>query len=158
MAIESTLYSLIEIEIEGNNGWAAKLPTPVIFRLGGKGMTLYHLYMTLLIFVVMAFQTGLVLNISSFLSTFAYFLQFLFIEDTLWFILNPFYTINKYTKKDIWWHSTQPWILGIPLDNYLISFYNIIVAYALGRMEIFISLLLCYFLYNYVCISFSILS
>ena len=32
----ATIYSLIEIEIEGDNGWAIKLPTPYVVKLGSK--------------------------------------------------------------------------------------------------------------------------
>ena len=39
------------------------------------------------------------------------------VEDVAWFILNPYYTLKKYTKEDIWWHGKQKWIYGIPMHN-----------------------------------------
>ena len=43
----SLIYALIEIEIEGKNGWMKNLPTPYVVRFGDKNMTLYHIYMLL---------------------------------------------------------------------------------------------------------------
>ena len=37
----------------------------------------------------------------------------------MWFVYNPFFTLKKYTKKDIWWHARQPWFLGIPIHNWI---------------------------------------
>ena len=52
----------------------------------------------------------------------------LFLEDILWFIFNPHFTIKKYLKKDIWWHSKQPWYFGMPLHNYIISIIVLIIS------------------------------
>ena len=31
---------------------------------------------------------------------------------------------TEYNKQDIWWHSNQPWIMGVPLDNIKIVLYS----------------------------------
>ena len=93
--ITSTIYSLIEIEIEGNAGWCQNLPTPVVTRLGSKNMTLYHIYMLLFIVTIVSFQTSLRYNLYSIIHTMSHIFIFNVFEDTMWFILNPFYTIKQ---------------------------------------------------------------
>ena len=46
-----------------------------------------------------------------------YVLIWFLVEDFLWFVLNPYFTIQKYKKEYISWHKT--WIVGIPLHNVL---------------------------------------
>jgi hypothetical protein len=151
MVIEATIYSLIEIEIEGCNGWAQELPTPIVLKIGTKKLTLYHVYMNIFIFLTISSQFQMMLTFQSFLKTFAYFLQFLLLEDVLWFVFNPFYTMRRYSKPEIWWHSQQPWILGIPFDNYCISFYCISISCLQSDFQIFMYLIFCYF-YIFLCI------
>ena len=43
--------------------------------------------------------------------------SFFLIEDFLWFVLNPNFTIKKYTKENIPWH--KEWMLGIPTANFV---------------------------------------
>lgn len=40
------------------------------------------------------------------------------VEDFLWFVFNPYYTIKKY-NKNIDWHSNQKWLFRMPLHNYI---------------------------------------
>lgn len=125
----STVYALIEIEIEGKNGWMKGLPTPKVLKLGTKNMTLYHIYMLILIIGTIIFQNNMVFTLNSFLYSLTNILLILFLEDILWFIFNPHFTIKKYLKKDIWWHSKQPWYFGMPLHNYIISLIVLIISY-----------------------------
>jgi len=125
----STIYALIEIEIEGTNGWMEGLPTPGVLKFGTKNMTLYHIYMLILIIVSVIFQNNMTFSFNSFLYSLTNVLFILFLEDILWFIFNPHFTIKKYSKKDIWWHSKQPWYFGMPLHNYIISLIVLIISY-----------------------------
>lgn len=140
----SLIYAFIEIEIEGKNGWMKNLPTPNIVKFGDKNMTLYHLYMLLFVIIIIIYQNQTELTINSLLYSASNVLLFLFLEDTLWFIYNPYFTIKKYNKKDIWWHSKQPWILGLPMHNYTISIICILISYVTNNINVIYSLLLSY--------------
>ena len=140
--ITSTIYSLIEIEIEGNAGWCQNLPTPVVTRLGSKNMTLYHIYMLLFIVTIVSFQTSLRYNLYSIIHTMSHIFIFIVLEDTMWFIFNPFYTIDKYSKDKIWWHSNQPWLFGIPSDIYKVVLSILLGSYLTNNKELIYSLIL----------------
>ena len=110
--IFAILFALLEIEMEGKHGWAEKLPTVA----SGLGMfTMYHIYMNIIVILVVFYTTQL-LNVNIWTSIHFIILWFL-VEDVAWFILNPYYTLKKYTKEDIWWHGKQKWIYGIPMHN-----------------------------------------
>ena len=68
-------------------------------------------------------------------------LLFLLLEDVLWFIFNPYFTIKKYKKDLVWWHSKQPWIYGIPFHNYLTITLNCIISYITGISDIIYSII-----------------
>jgi len=103
-------HALWEIEIEGSDGWACKLPTwrrNPIWRvlLGGKPLTGYHFWMFIMLglgFHSPYFFT--VWSISSECLTFATLFTYLVVEDILWFILNPAYTLSKFISRDVSWH------------------------------------------------------
>ena len=46
--LSSFVYSLIEIELEADQGWMKKIPTAKAINLGGKELTLYHVYMIIM--------------------------------------------------------------------------------------------------------------
>ena len=148
----SIFYSLIEIEIEGKDGWMTKIPTPKILKIGDKEMTLYHIYMLVLIIISFIFQNKMNLTLSSFLYSTSNVLLFLLLEDIFWFILNPYFTINKYKKENIWWHAKQPWILGMPLHNYIISIVIILISLFTQNYDIANNLLYSYLLIGFVII------
>lgn len=127
------ILAALEIQIEGKDGWAAKLPT---FRLkkkmGAKPITGYHLFIilfTLLIFHFPLFFTDWSLRKESLLFG-AYILMWT-LEDFFWFILNPHYGLSKFHKnnKDIWWH--QSWFAGLP-TFYWFLFPLAVILIALG--------------------------
>ena len=107
------LYALLEIEMEGKEGWAKNLPTPVFL---GE-FTLYHVLMNIIVVltILKVYFHQLADTANSIFFIAAWFL----IEDFMWFVYNPFFTLKKYTKKDIWWHARQPWFLGIPIHNWI---------------------------------------
>ena len=146
--LSGLIYSLIEIEIEGPNGWCEKLPTCNFVKLGSKNMILYHIYMLIYLtitYISMYTFTYNSISIENVCNVVSNISLFLMVEDVLWFSLNPYYTIGKYTKEDITWHSNQPWIFSVPLDNYIIltlhillSLYDIIHLYNFVYSTLFI--------------------
>lgn len=102
-----TLWAALEVQIEGKNGWAAKIPTTSFF---GSHFTWYHVIMNLMIFV-------LVFQVISFSWALPFWLASLFfIEDYMWFMINPEYGVSKYSAENIPWH---PWVLYMPIGNWI---------------------------------------
>ena len=112
------ITSLWEIQVEGKEGWAKQLPTfriNVFFRklLGGKPLTGYHIFLLLLFLLVFH---GLFINelgtwkVES--NIFGLLCWFFVIEDVMWFIFNPHYTLKRFKSKHIEWHCR--WFMGLP--------------------------------------------
>jgi hypothetical protein len=116
----------LEIEIEGQHGWAEKLPTwyrtrgPAarVFALltGGKPLTGYHLW--LLVFLGLAFHmpyfAGAAWSASAECATLARLCFFAVFWDYLWFILNLNYGWRWMSRA--WWHSSGVMLFGaVPL-------------------------------------------
>jgi len=117
------IHALWEVQVEGKNGWCKKLPTfriNVFFRklLGGKALTGYHLYMLILFQIV--FHGRFLFESWSGdreLVTQGLFIIYFVLEDILWFIVNPHYTIKRFLQRKIEWHKR--WILGLPLTYWV---------------------------------------
>jgi hypothetical protein len=121
------LFALAEIEIEGEHGWAERLPTwfrvttPGArlfgFFLGGKPLTGYHLVMFAL--PLWSFHIGFVggapWSWAAEATTLAAYFVWLATWDLLWFLLNPRYGWARFRKGEIWWHS-RTWIGRFPID------------------------------------------
>lgn len=131
----SIIYALIEIELEAKNGWMENIPTANMIKMGNKYMTLYHIYMLAIIVSIFIYKIK-INNLNDLLLIASCVLLVLFLEDTLWFVFNPYYTIKKYTKKDIWWHSDQLWIFGIPMMNIIIYSLLFLFYYITKNKEI----------------------
>jgi len=117
------IHAKWEVQIEGKDGWAAKLPCwrlNVFFRklLGEKPITGYHTWMIIL-FQMMFHSTFIFIDwsISRELLLQGVFLWYTIIEDVIWFIVNPHYTIKKFKKHQIEWHKR--WLYGLPLSYWL---------------------------------------
>jgi hypothetical protein len=121
------LMALLEIQIEGDGGWARNLPTWRLVLSGNflgmfgdanKPLTGYHFYLWLLL---------LVLPHSAFLlvrwtpqrefSILACYVFFTTAEGLLWFVFNPAYGWQKFNPQVVSWYD-EPWILGLPLEYY----------------------------------------
>lgn len=113
----------LEIQIEGEHGWAAKLPTwkivhPWVLKLSnGKPMTGYHVYMTALLLSLChlplwfaPFSRPVEAQILSF-----YFLLTI-TWDFQWFVWNPVWGTRRFFKDHIWWFPRK--LLGLPLEYY----------------------------------------
>jgi hypothetical protein len=120
------LFALVEIEIEGADGWAIKLPTWYRRRtfagrvygalMSGKPLTGYHAVM---FFIPMwAFHIGLAFgqpwSWANEARMLASYLVWNVTWDFLWFVLNPAYGWRRFRKGEIWWHSV--WVGRLPID------------------------------------------
>lgn len=136
--IMALILAVIEIQIEGKNGWASKLPTwrPMvdgkldkIFRkiVSGKPTTGYHLavFSFVLLFIHYPFFAGLSWDWKVELHTLSLFILFSAVWDFLWIVLNPHYGIKKISVEHIWWHSKRLW--GVPVDYFLSLIFSFIL-------------------------------
>jgi hypothetical protein len=114
------LFAKVEIEIEGGDGWAAKLPTwRVQNRLtdllyGGRPLTGYHLWVQLfvLVFCHVPFAFGLPLAARNEALVIAFMILFWIVEDFLWFVVNPRFGLRKFKASEIWWHRKAWWLFA----------------------------------------------
>jgi len=132
IAIFAILFSMLEIEVEGKDGgWAKNIPT----SQSGIGIfTNYHIIMNIMIILVVSYSTFILTN-NIYIVIF-FIISWFAIEDFCWFVLNPYFTIDKYTKKDIWWHSNQPWIYNVPMHNILSFCAIILIIFLNDDMEL----------------------
>jgi len=122
------LFALAEIEIEGEHGWAERLPT--WFRvttpgarlfgliLRGKPLTGYHAVMFVLplwSFHIGFFAGGTAWSWPAEATTLSAYLVWVVTWDLLWFLLNPRYGWARFRKGEIWWHD-RTWIGRFPID------------------------------------------
>jgi len=138
------VLALLEIQIEGPEGWAAKLPTwrsdkPWLKKLnGGRPVTGYHLALVSLL--LLFFHLPLVWNgwsISGEARSLSSFLFLVVFWDFLWFVLNPSFGLRRYSRANIWWF--RHWLLGFPVDYYialLLSFGVVLGGAALSGFEL----------------------
>jgi hypothetical protein len=124
------LMALIEIEIEGPNGWAVELPTWRRFNwisrfvFGGRPATGYHVFMNL--FLVLTFHSPLFHDLMNWewgdeVKAWASFtiMAGLF-WDWWWFILNPDYTWRGHRKSRVPWHPR--WIGEYVNADHVVAF------------------------------------
>jgi hypothetical protein len=140
MAFMAFLLALWEIQIEGKDGFAAKLPCwrlekGRLMRLtGGRPITGYHVFMVLflialvhlpLFFVTWSWRLeGLLIG---------FFIGMLLLEDFLWFVINPNYGIKSFRRGKIWWHPS--WWGPVP-DFYWILLPIVVVLVYFGQSAI----------------------
>jgi hypothetical protein len=126
MVFLAFILALWEVQIEGKDGWAARLPTwrienGWVLRLtGGRPLTGYHIFMT-------AFMVS-VIHLPLFFVPWHWRLECLLLgfyfgmvllEDFFWFVFNPNFRIKNFRPGNIWWHRgwwgpvpSFYWVLG----------------------------------------------
>jgi hypothetical protein len=120
LAVTAFLFAKVEIEIEGGDGWAARLPTWRIenrltrILYGGRPLTGYHLYVQLfvLVFVHVPFAIGLAWSLRAEALVVSFMVLFWIVEDFLWFVVNPKFGIRKFRPQHIWWHEKAWWVVA----------------------------------------------
>jgi len=133
------ILAILEVQIEGAHGWAKNLPTwranpqkwyAKIYTkiMGGKEMTGYHLALFSMIFILFHFPyaSGLNWTISNEISTIIFFLFFIVVEDYLWFVVNPHFTVKNFKINHLFWH--KKWLLKLPRDYWTAVLLSLILA------------------------------
>ena len=128
--ILAVVLAVLEIQIEGQHGWAKDLPTwrpksnnwyIQAYRkiMSGREPTGYHMAMFTFVLLILhlPYVFGLTLTLVHWLQTLSFFFIFVVLWDFLWFVLNPHYPIKKFTKEHIIWH--KQWWGGLPRDYYV---------------------------------------
>lgn len=123
------VLAVVEIQIEGRDGWAANLPawkpTPgsrthtIVHTLTKKDLTGYHisLFALLLLFFHLPFIWTGTWSLMAEFEALAFFFLFAVVWDYLWFVLNPHYSVADFNPKTVWWHRL--WIFGWPADYFI---------------------------------------
>ena len=120
------LFARVEVEIEGEAGWAANLPTwrieqhPLLDLFwGGRALTGYHLWMFSFIGVFFHFPLCFLGQWSLQLEArvMASLMVFWIVEDYLWFVINPTFGWRRFKKEHVSWHKHWSW--GAPIDYWI---------------------------------------
>lgn len=117
----------LETQIEGSAGWAQNLPTwrPPSSKwfarlygkiMGGREMTLYHVFVFNLVVVFMHYPyfAGKAWSLASELTTLSFLFLVIVVWDFLWFVINPKYDFGRFWGRHVPWH--KKWFLHMPLD------------------------------------------
>ncbi|MEK7189462.1 MAG: hypothetical protein AAB666_00585 [Patescibacteria group bacterium] len=122
----AAVFALLEIQIEGPDGWAAKLPTWkhvgwLQKKFGSKKhLTGYHFYLNIFIFLILQIVFFFIpLSWKKEAVLIGFWFSFLTIEDFLWFIFNPHFGLKTFKAghPQLWWHTH--WFLGLPTFYWL---------------------------------------
>ncbi len=133
------ILAILEVQIEGAHGWAKNLPTwranpnkwyAKLYKkiTGDKDLTGYHLCLFLLILFLFhaPFFFGLQWSWTLEINIIALFTLFMIIEDYLWFVVNPYFTVKNFQGKHIIWH--KKWFLKLPLGYWIGSLISLFLA------------------------------
>ena len=133
----AVLLAVVEIQIEGPNGWAKTLPTwrpapnhwlaRIVNKLFKKELTGYHLALNifLLLFVHLPFIWNWHWSSLEELELLSFYFVFIAIWDFLWFVLNPHHSLNDFNRENVSWHKR--WWGKFPADYYICCLIAIIV-------------------------------
>lgn len=122
------LFAQVEIQIEGDAGWGANLPTWRIEQhwmldlfWGGRAMTGYHAW--IFPFIALVFHFPLVIlqqwNWALEAQVLASIIVFWIAEDFIWFLCNPAYGWRRFSQVHVAWH--KHWVLGAPVEYWIFS-------------------------------------
>lgn len=125
----SAVFALLEVQIEGSDGWARQLPTWRVENawtrrwLGARAITGYHLYIHA--FVLLLAHTPFGLRIAPFswhaeFRILAFLVLFWVLEDFLWFAVNPSFGLRNFRRERVWWHA-QTWWGFMPRDYWIFT-------------------------------------
>lgn len=161
------VLAILEIQIEGQHGWAKNLPTwrphsgkwyvKAFSRLsGGKELTGYHA--VLIAFLLLVFHLpyilGLKITIENWARALSYFLMFTALWDFLWFVLNPYYPIKKFKKEHISWH--KKWLWFMPIDYYMALLLSLIMSALTGQIDWWLKNIALFLVETFVMILFTL--
>lgn len=127
LALTSALFAMLEIQIEGEHGWAANLPTWKVENrwtrmfFSGKPLTGYHVFLILFMLTIvhLPYAMGVVRpSLAVEMRIVSYFIFFSIVEDFLWFVLNPAFGLRRFRREHVWWHAPKWWWI-MPRDYWL---------------------------------------
>lgn len=143
----AVILASLEIEIEGQHGWAAKLPTwrPVVKSwyanlyskvMHQKELTGYHLHMFALVFLFfhLPFFIGLRWGVFQELEIISSYFLFVVFWDFLWFILNPHIDFKNFKESAKIVH--KEWLGPLPADYYWGLFLSFVFYLPLVRINL----------------------
>jgi hypothetical protein len=138
----AVVLAKMEIQIEGVDGFAAKLPTWKIENkwtklfYSGRPLTGYHLYLMLFEFLMiqLPFIVFFTWSLQRELLAISFLIFLWVIEDFIWFILNPAFSLKKFKPEYIWWH--KKWLWFMPRD-YWVELTLGIILYLFGTRIFF---------------------
>jgi hypothetical protein len=118
------LLAKVEIEIEGDKGWAASLPT---WRWGpewwldfanGKEVTGYHVWMTLFLIAVFHLPIAFVgFSRELWAKCLSSYLLTTMVWDLQWFVWNPAWGLRRFRTEPVPWFRRK--LLGFPVDYFV---------------------------------------
>ena len=135
----STAFAFLEIQIEGEDGWARSLPTwryesrwtRALF--GARAVTGYHLWVHAFVLLMLHLPYGLGVAAFSWqleARLAAFWLLFWVLEDFLWFVFNPGWGLRGFRPERIWWHAPNWW--GFMPRDYWLALPLAAVLYAMS--------------------------
>jgi hypothetical protein len=127
VTVAAAVFALLEIEIEGDAGWAASLPTWRFENrwtrrlLGARAVTGYHVYVHL--FVLLAVHLPFLIGIAAFswraeFRILAFLVLFWILEDFLWFVFHRAWGLKRFRRRNIPWHA-ESWWWFMPRDYWI---------------------------------------
>jgi hypothetical protein len=128
------MFARVEVEIEGDAGWAGSLPTwrienHLLLDLfwGGRPMTGYHAWMFSFIAVFFHFPLFFMGRWSLPLEArvVASIMLFWVVEDFLWFIVNPAFGWARFRSEHVPWHKR--WTCGAPVDYWIFGAISVLL-------------------------------
>lgn len=128
LSVIAITLAILEVQIEGEYGWAEKLPcwrpNPSSFIaksyakvMGDKELTGYHIAMFISVLIILHFPffVGVSWNLTRELEVFSSYFLLAVCWDFLWFVWNPAYGLKKFKPEFIKWH--KHWIKKkVPAD------------------------------------------
>lgn len=125
----AAVFARLEIEIEGDAGWASALPTWRIenrwtrLLLGRRPLTGYHLFIHLfvLLFAHLPYALALVRpSARAELRILAFLILFWILEDFLWFAFHPSFGVRRFRAAHIPWHAANWWWI-MPREYWILT-------------------------------------
>jgi hypothetical protein len=111
-------FAILEIQIEGDAGWAEDLPTWRInnhwtrLLFGSRPLTGYHLWVHIVVILLvhLPYALGFVApTLRTEMRIIAFLVLFWILEDFLWFVFNPRFGVVKFRREHVWWHAPSWW-------------------------------------------------
>jgi hypothetical protein len=121
LIVLAAIHAKLELMIEGRKvGWAHNLPcwrvdNVLTHFLIGKEITGYHWYLCMM-FLLLFHSPFLFISwsLKQEFTCFGYYFIYWLMEDILWFIENPYYSLRNFKKGRISWHKR--WFWGLPVS------------------------------------------